>query len=96
MIGTLTLQLEQFQLMDDVLTPDPNPPVRATAVPADAESSWPTVEVARDGGDEELVPVDDERGQTGSVGAVDDDLRPRLLDTHDLVQDTLAQVLQRG
>jgi len=97
MIGTLTLQLEQLQLMDDVLTPGPNPSERPTQAPADAESSFALLARAREGDADALNDLCTKylpRLRRWAHGRLPPWARSAL-DTHDLVQDTLTQVLQR-
>jgi RNA polymerase sigma factor (sigma-70 family) len=97
MIGTLTFQLDRFQLMDDVLAHDRDRAVPATERPAEAESSFALLARARDGDPDALNDLCTKylpRLQRWAHGRLPPWARGAL-DTHDLVQDTLTQVLQR-
>ena len=83
--------------MYDVLTPDPKPPVRPIQRPADAESSFALLARAREGDADALNDLCTKylpRLQRWAHGRLPSWARGAL-DTHDLVQDTLTQVLQR-
>ena len=96
MIGTLGLRFEP-QLMDEALARGPDPAERAAELPADAESSFALLARARGGDADALNDLCTKylpRLQRWAHGRLPAWARGAL-DTHDLVQDTLAQVLQR-
>ncbi len=99
MIGTLSLTIGQLSGMDEGFAPGPppaEPPARHDAS-ADAESSFALVVRARTGDPDALNDLCTRylprlmRWAHGRLPA----WARGALDTHDLVQDTLAQVLQR-
>jgi RNA polymerase sigma factor (sigma-70 family) len=97
MIGTLSLSLEQLQLMDEVVAPDAGKKERAAGPKLDAESSFALLARAREGDADALNDLCTKylpRLQRWAHGRLPAWARGAL-DTHDLVQDTLAQVLQR-
>jgi RNA polymerase sigma factor (sigma-70 family) len=96
MIGTLRLTFESPS-MDEALAPSPDPPERATVRPADAESSFALLARARGGDADALNDLCTKylpRLRRWAHGRLPAWARGAL-DTHDLVQDTLTQVLQR-
>ena len=96
MIGTLRLTFEH-QLMDEALAKGPDPAERLTGQPADAESSFALLARARSGDADALNDLCTKylpRLRRWAHGRLPAWARGAL-DTHDLVQDTLAQVLRR-
>lgn len=97
MIGTLSLTLGQLQGMDKTVTPRPVPAQPTADGHHDADSSMALLARAKAG---DAVALDDlctrylPRLQRWAHGRLPAWARGAL-DTHDIVQDTLAQVLQR-
>jgi len=97
MISTLSLRLGPVQTMADPLQPGDARTVRTGGVPTEAESSLVLVRRAHDGDQDavdELFARYLPRLQRWAHGRLPAWARGSL-DTHDLVQDTFMQVLQR-
>ena len=97
MIGTLSLTLEQLTVMDEAARPDGIPTERATDRHREAESSFALLARARRGDADALNDLCARylpRLQRWAHGRLPAWARGAL-DTHDLVQETLAHVIRR-